>query len=48
VTGSQSLIGTIAPVTITGTRTDAKSLFGVVAQPAGQLHKAAAVAEAGA
>ena len=48
VTGSPSLIGTIAPVTITGTRTDAKSLFGVIAQPVGQLHKAAAFAEAGA
>ena len=48
VTGSPSLIGTIAPVTITGTRTDAKSLFGVVAQPAAQPHNAAAFAEAGA
>jgi tRNA-2-methylthio-N6-dimethylallyladenosine synthase len=48
VTGEPSLIGTIAPVTITGTRTDAKSLFGVVAQPAGQQHPAAAFAEAGA
>ena len=48
VMGSPSLIGNIAPVTITGNRTDAKSLFGVIAQPAGQLHSAAALAEAGA
>jgi tRNA-2-methylthio-N6-dimethylallyladenosine synthase len=48
VMGSPSLIGTIAPVTITGNRTDAKSLFGVIAQPAGQLHSAASFAEAGA
>ena len=48
VTGEPSLIGNIAPVTITGTRTDAKSLFGVIAQPAGHQHKVAAFAEAGA
>lgn len=48
VTGLPSLIGSIAPVTITGTRTDAKSLFGVIAHPAGQLHNAASFAEAGA
>jgi len=48
VMGHPSLIGNIAPVTITGTRTDAKSLFGVVAQPAAQPHNAAAFAEAGA
>jgi tRNA-2-methylthio-N6-dimethylallyladenosine synthase len=48
VTGEPSLIGSIAPVTITGTRTDAKSLFGVIAHPAGQLHNAASFAEAGA
>ena len=34
VMGEPSLIGEIAPVTIL--RTDAKSLFGVIAQPAGQ------------
>jgi len=49
VMGAPSLIGTIAPVTITGTRTDAKSLFGVVAQPVGQSRDSASVlAEAGA
>jgi tRNA-2-methylthio-N6-dimethylallyladenosine synthase len=48
VMGAPSLIGTIAPVTITGNRTDAKSLFGVIAQSAGQLRNAASLAEAGA
>ena len=32
--GPLSLIGNIAPVTITGNRTDAKSLFGVMTQSA--------------
>lgn len=49
VSGQSSLIGDIAPVTITGNRTDAKSLFGVMAQPAGQTRSdAPALAEAGA
>ena len=34
VMGPLSLIGNIAPVTITGNRTDAKSLFGVMTQSA--------------
>ena len=48
VMGPPSLIGHIAPVTITGNRTDAKSLFGIIAQPAVQQRSGAvAFAEAG-